>query len=193
MFEGKVSPKPSPVTAVNILDFDIEHWHINNTNFLLQLSGISNGWYIEDISEGGGGNAGFEKRALVILIFPLPSPIENHCPIKWINSVVRKLLAHFLIHSLSIGLGTVKDTADKMVSKMHSLTLRNVQPSRGSEQVSRQYDKYPSNLKSYYGRTQKRLPTVSKGQTLPGGKYVYLRGGKWSNNEGVVMLPAHVA
>lgn len=69
----------------------------------------------------------------MILIFLLPSPIENHCSIKWINSVVRKLLTHFLIHSLSIGLGTVKDTADKMVSKTDSLTLRNIQPSRGSE------------------------------------------------------------
>jgi len=41
---------------------------------------------VKDISEGVGGNKLIENGAQVILIFPLPSPAENHCPKKGILS-----------------------------------------------------------------------------------------------------------
>lgn len=77
-----------------------------------------------DISEGVGRNVGLENGTEVILVFPLPSLSENHGPIKWIDSVIRKLFIHSFIHSFSNGLGAVKGIVDRTGSKIHFLTSK---------------------------------------------------------------------
>lgn len=77
---------------------------------------------VEDISERGG-KVCVGNGAQVIFIFHLPSPIKNHRPIKWIDSVLRKLFTHSSIHSFGEGPDTREGTADRMVHKADSLTL----------------------------------------------------------------------
>lgn len=73
--EATICPKTFPVTTANILDFYMDTFLlITLTSYSYQVSQMGN--YVEDTSEGRG-KVCFENEAPVILMFPLPSPIEN--------------------------------------------------------------------------------------------------------------------